>query len=287
MEYITSRGFVLPQTVDDFSSRFWFNLWLRKLWPYVELVKGDILYWYELPTGCIVWKSQISEIDRFSYENKTIAKNRLEARFGKFDLSQSYFESAPDHGYCLAWKVIPIQKVDLVKPKQLRFPQQGWLRVDDEIANDWLSQSKSTDDVTLDEIVENGSVVEKIRQFNEAMKEVSPERVRSLVSKTLRRDTKLIEALKELCEFRCQFPGCGIRILQKNCGYYSEVAHIQPVHTGGRSVIGNLLVLCPNHHKEFDYGDLEIDTQTFEEISGKLNGKAFTIKLPGADSVVR
>jgi len=45
--------------------------------------------------------------------------------------------------------------------------------------------------------------------------------------------------------------------------------------------------LCPNHHKEFDYDNLEIDEQTLEELSGRLNGKVFMIKLPGADFIIK
>ncbi len=42
MEYITSRGFALPESADDFASLLWFNLWRLKLWPYRELAVGDI-----------------------------------------------------------------------------------------------------------------------------------------------------------------------------------------------------------------------------------------------------
>jgi predicted restriction endonuclease len=43
---------------------------------------------------------------------------------------------------------------------------------------------------------------------------------------------------------------------------------------------GNLLVLCPNHHKEFDHGNLEISEQTENKIRGIINGKEFDIKFP-------
>ena len=119
------------------------------------------------------------------------------------------------------------------------------------------------------------------------MADISPERVRSVVVRTVRRDTRLVKALKELCEFRCQFPGCGVRIPKRDGGFYIEVAHIQPMSEGGRSTIGNLLVLCPNHHKEFDYGDLEIVEQTADTIRGKLNGKEFEIQLPGANVIIQ
>jgi len=287
MEYITSRGFELPESVEEFSDRFWFNLWRINLWPYRELVVGDILYWYESPNKRIVWKSRVTDVDRCFYYSKATARKRLASRFGDFDLSQPYFVESPEQGYCLAWKVVPLERVNLPKPDELRFPGQGWLRVDDEIAASWLSQPGLVDNVTLDEIVPNGSLLERIAQLDATMVGVSSERVCSIVSRTVRRDTELVKALKELCEFRCQFPGCGVRIPKRDGGFYIEVAHIQPVGEGGRSAIGNLLVLCPNHHKEFDYGDLEIAEQTADMIRGRLNGKEFEIQLPGAGVVAR
>jgi len=95
----------------------------------------------------------------------------------------------------------------------------------------------------------------------------------------IRRDTRLVKALKAFYQFRCQFPGCGVRIPKRGGGFYIEVAHIEPVRKGGRSVLGNLLVLCPNHHKEFDHGHLEIREQTEEKVHGILNGTEFSIEL--------
>lgn len=285
MEYVTSRGFVLPESSEEFAADFWFNLWRVKLWPYRELVVGDLLYWYESPTKRIVWKSRVTDLDRFPYDGKDSVRNRLVSRFGDFDPAQPYFVNAPEQGYCLAWKIMPLQRVDLPKPDDLRFPQQGWLRVDDEIAQKWLFKSAPVDDVTLDDIAPKGALIDKLRQLNDKLSEVAPERVYSIVSRTIRRDTQLVKALKELCEFRCQFPGCGVRIPKRDGGFYVEVAHIQPVHKGGRSVLGNLLVLCPNHHKEFDYGDIEITGQTVELIRGKLNGREFEIRLPVASII--
>jgi len=228
---------------------------------------------------------KVTDLDRFPYDNKDAARDRLVSRFGNFDPTQPYFVEAPEQGYCLVWKVMPLQRINLPKPDDLRFPRQSWLRVDDEIAIRWLSQSAPVDDATLDEIVPPGALIERLHQLNAVMAEVSPERVRSIVSQTLRRDSQLVKSLKELCEFRCQFPGCGVRIPKRDGGFYIEVAHIRPLREGGRSVLGNLLVLCPNHHKEFDYGNLEIVEQTVECIRGKLNDKEFEIRLPGTSII--
>ncbi|MBM4463312.1 MAG: hypothetical protein FJ012_08260 [Chloroflexi bacterium] len=286
MEYITSRGFKLPDSVEGMQDRVWFNMWQSKLWPFEELLVGDILYWYESPNKYVVWKTRVEDVDRFQYENKDAAGRQLKERFGDFDRDQPYYVGAPTKGYCLACKVRPLQRVNIPKPNGLRFPQQGWLRVSDDITREWLLQATSVDDLTLDDVVPSGSLLQRLHQLNHRMAEISPDRVRSVVSQTVRRDTDLIKALKELCGFRCQFPNCGMTIPMRNGGFYVEVAHIEPVRKGGRSVLGNLVVLCPNHHKEFDYGVLEIVEQTTERVHGKLNGRYFEIVLPVASSIV-
>jgi len=42
------------------------------------------------------------------------------------------------------------------------------------------------------------------------------------------------------------------------CGYDKvvEVVHIKPRHKGGRDVPDNVVLLCPNHHKEYDRGKM-------------------------------
>lgn len=280
MEYITSRGFILPQSGDELANHFWFNLWRTNFWPYRELIVGDILYWYESPSKSIVWKSQVIEVHRFSYNSKNEVRERLRATFGDFNPTQTYFVESPDQGYCLAWKVAPLQRLSLLKPHTLRFPGQGWLRIDHNVASEWLNQPEVPDNVTLDDIAPSGSILQRLDRLNEAMAEVSPERVRLVVVRTVRNDTNMVRALKELCEFRCQFPGCEVRIPKRDGGFYIEVAHIQPVSEGGQSTIGNLIVLCPNHHKELDYGNLNILEQTTEKLRGRLNNKYFEIRIP-------
>ena len=109
---------------------------------------------------------------------------------------------------------------------------------------------------------------------------VSAERCQAIVNLTIRKDTSLVRALKKLADFQCLFPGCGVRIPKRGGGFYIEVAHIEPVHAGGQSVLGNLVVLCPNHHKEFDYGEPVIERQELDRVQGLLNGRRFEIRLP-------
>jgi hypothetical protein len=66
MSLVTSRNYIPPDDPDAFSNGLWFNLWTKKLWPYNELEPGDTLYWYESPSKCIVWKSRVVGVLRFS-----------------------------------------------------------------------------------------------------------------------------------------------------------------------------------------------------------------------------
>jgi hypothetical protein len=133
---------------------------------------------------------------------------------------------------------------------------------------------------TLQEDGKRDNGIEKIlNEINNEMKEISPERREIEINKIFRNDTAIVNMLKRYYNYRCQFPGCNARIQTKSGTDYVEVAHIIPVSEGGKSILKNLLVLCPNHHKEFDLGIKEILKWDNENIEGKLNGQDFKIKF--------
>lgn len=276
MEYITSRGFELPTDQTEMENFDWFNMWSNRNFPYYELLVGDTLYWFDTTAQKLVWKTEVVKVDRFPYSDKQEIFDRHPNTLGL-----KYYESRPDSGYFVGYKVKVLEKLDLEKPTGFRFPQLGWLRVDNEIASTWFNRQPTEDTNTLDDNVSDDikSITELLADLNEKMKNVSPERVEKLVSATIRKDTKIINALKMATDFKCQFPSCGQRIIKKNGGFYIEVAHIKPVSQNGQSILGNLIVLCPNHHKEFDFGDLKINEQTNSKLAGQLNGNKFEIEL--------
>lgn len=95
----------------------------------------------------------------------------------------------------------------------------------------------------------------------------------------IRKDRTLVKKLKASRNYSCQFPGCQTSILKADGTKYVEVAHIESVANGGKSTLSNLLVLCPNHHKEFDLGNRNIDSHTSTRLAGTLNGKRFVFSL--------
>lgn len=90
------------------------------------------------------------------------------------------------------------------------------------------------------------------------------------------RDWKLCSDMKKLYEFTCMF--CGerlqVRIIPQR--YYVECAHIKPVGKpdNGPDVASNMLVLCPNHHRQFDNGVLVLERVSVDglRILARVNG---------------
>jgi hypothetical protein len=85
-----------------------------------------------------------------------------------------------------------------------------------------------------------------------------PGRVQTSISRIIR-DTKLSRDVKEKYGRRCQI--CGLRIPIASGGYYAEAHHIKPLGGifQGPDTLDNLIVLCPTHHAEFDFGSIAID----------------------------
>jgi len=92
-----------------------------------------------------------------------------------------------------------------------------------------------------------------------------------------KRNNKTIAQLKVLRNFRCQI--CDNNILKKDGSFYIEAAHIQRKSEKGTEMPNNILILCPNHHKEFDLGDKKIVERTDKRIIFELNGKLYDVNL--------
>ncbi|WP_135828934.1 HNH endonuclease [Halorussus halobius] len=103
-----------------------------------------------------------------------------------------------------------------------------------------------------------------------------PPQTQSTVSRIVR-NTALVKELKGQYEYTCQV--CGDQRRRNNGEPYAEGHHIRPLgkpHNGADKK-SNILVLCPNHHADFDFGRIRIDPQTF-----KIN-HAYESKVDGTE----
>lgn len=72
------------------------------------------------------------------------------------------------------------------------------------------------------------------------------------------RDTAIARAIKLLHKNCCQL--CGESLQLPSGKTYSEAHHIKPLggNHKGPDIAANILVLCPNHHVQCDYGAIEL-----------------------------
>lgn len=138
-----------------------------------------------------------------------------------------------------------------------------------------------------DDTKEQDEIVEILKKKKELSKEIisqnlknlkpsEPERI-TFEGKTYKRDNKTIAELKYLRDFKCQI--CGKQIIKKDGSVYVEAAHVKPKHKKGMETPENILILCPNHHKEFDLGKREIIKHTKDVVEFRLNDVDYTVKL--------
>ncbi|ELZ85679.1 HNH endonuclease domain-containing protein [Haloferax elongans ATCC BAA-1513] len=89
----------------------------------------------------------------------------------------------------------------------------------------------------------------------------SPERIESTRSRIIRNTQQALD-LKEQYSYTCQV--CGARRRRTVDQGYAEAHHLKPLGKPheGPDVRANLLVLCPDHHADFDYGTIAVDPDT-------------------------
>jgi len=85
----------------------------------------------------------------------------------------------------------------------------------------------------------------------------SPGRTKVVTSRIIR-DTKLVRQLKTEFNWNCQI--CGKRISLEDNKFYAEGHHLKPLggEYNGPDIRENIIILCPFHHAEFDYGSMSI-----------------------------
>jgi len=125
------------------------------------------------------------------------------------------------------------------------------------LVSDYLQIENLKNDLEQHEIEKNVEIYsEEINKEELYKKIIECEKNRSeeitINGKAYKRHNYLMVQIKKYRDYKCQF--CSTTILKANGGYYIEACHIKSKAKGGKDSISNILVLCPNCHKLFDYG---------------------------------
>lgn len=137
-------------------------------------------------------------------------------------------------------------------------------------------ESNNNEQDKIDENLQN----ENIDLIKKRLKSVaeSKEVLIQINGEIWKRDNYLVGLIKKCRGYQCQI--CGYTFKKKNGGFYTEGAHIIEKRTGrGKETPDNIIILCPNHHKEFDLSDKEIIERTKQNVKFKMGGKEYSINL--------
>jgi hypothetical protein len=87
------------------------------------------------------------------------------------------------------------------------------------------------------------------------------------------RDSSMVKYLKDLYQNKCQV--CHHTFEYQKSKFYSEVHHYRPLEENGFDDVDNMIVVCANHHAEFDYKHIAIseDGKSIIDRKGEKVGK--------------
>lgn len=102
------------------------------------------------------------------------------------------------------------------------------------------------------------------RGENSLPHDTSPPERRERGGTRIVRDSEMIRELKHRYDHQCQV--CGDQRHRGASAPYAEGHHLHPLGDDppGPDAKRNVLVLCPNHHADFDYGSIRVDPDTLE-----------------------
>lgn len=146
----------------------------------------------------------------------------------------------------------------------------------------WKLSGASSANLDAERLAETKSGVEQLeRQADGA----TPERKERL-SKYIERGT-IGNAVKEKLGHRCQVCEAqgapSIAFIKKGGLPYAEAHHVQPVSLLLAGTLGaaNIMVLCPNHHRQAHYGDVIVDRYETDCWWVTIDGKSHRIERGG------
>lgn len=104
--------------------------------------------------------------------------------------------------------------------------------------------------------LKNIELYEKQEKLKESKRGI-PEKIFSII-RHAKRDKKKVKDLKLEYLDKCQI--CNYCLILENGKRHSEVHHLRPIGNElGNDDFDNMIVLCPNHHKAFDFSVLRLD----------------------------
>lgn len=174
---------------------------------------------------------------------------------------------------------IPISDIREVLDYQSNYYPHGPSRVADEHLEGLLDKKGTISDFVAEYSGERADTEEQVEDYEQ------PERAETTTSRIIR-NTGLVKELKKMYNHECQV--CGSHREKKGGDRYAEGHHLKPLGDphNGPDIKSNILILCPNHHADFDYGRIAVNPDTLEvnhAYDKEVDGTTLTVR--SGDSV--
>lgn len=95
--------------------------------------------------------------------------------------------------------------------------------------------------------------------------------------KSYKRNQYLCSLIKRYRDYTCQF--CSTKLPIANGNHYIEACHIKPKSEGGKDKMDNIIILCPNCHKLFDFADRKNEKREGDLYTVTINDKTYSVSL--------
>lgn len=107
--------------------------------------------------------------------------------------------------------------------------------------------------------------------------QASPPQQLEALAKRFERDPELTKIIKLLRGGKCQI--CGFSFKTKSGDDYAECHHLEHLADSGLDISSNILVLCPNHHRQFHYGNVELLDRSSGKVKISLDGVHYVCEI--------
>jgi predicted restriction endonuclease len=98
---------------------------------------------------------------------------------------------------------------------------------------------------------------------------IAEKRRRYLITDVIKRDRDLVQQLREMYLSECQI--CGWAPRRSYGTELCEAHHIRWLSRGGTDALGNLVLICPNHHRAIHRCDAPFDFEHNSFVFGSTN----------------
>ena len=136
----------------------------------------------------------------------------------------------------------------------------------------------------------NAAVIDPLDQDDIFACDIDETQEKEVVVRKILRDSVIVKDLKNIYNNSCQICNKQINL---RASMYSEAHHLQPLGKkkhNGPDIKENLIILCPNHHAEFDFGAIALNPKTLSiehcNPNDEFMGEKLILKHPIDDKYI-